>query len=80
MADRAAAEAEIRRAVEGLNRRLASYETIKRYAVLERDFTEETGELTPSLKVKRKAVFERYKDQIESLYAESAGTPAEASA
>jgi long-chain acyl-CoA synthetase len=80
VADRAAAEAEIRRAVEGLNRRLASYETIKRYAVLERDFTEETGELTPSLKVKRKAVFERYKDQIESLYAESAGTPAEASA
>ncbi len=59
-------------AVDELNRVLASHETIKRFAVLPADFTQESGELTPSLKVKRKVVVDRYRDQIERLYREEA--------
>ncbi len=50
------------------NRALASYETIKRFAILEEEFTQERGELTPTLKLKRKYVVEKYKDMIEGLY------------
>jgi long-chain acyl-CoA synthetase len=57
-------------AVDALNGELASHETIKRFAVLPADFTQESGELTPSLKVKRKVVVDRYGDQIERLYRE----------
>jgi long-chain acyl-CoA synthetase len=55
--------------VQGLNRDLASYEQIKRFALLPREFSIDTGELTPTLKVKRKVVEEKWKDLIEGLYA-----------
>jgi len=71
-ADRAGAEASVRAAVNRLNQKLASYETIKRFAILPRDLSEEAGELTPSLKVKRKVVSEHYKEEIASMYAEPA--------
>ncbi len=58
----------IRRAIADANAQLASFETIKNFAILESDFTVENGELTPSLKVKRKVVDERYRELIESLY------------
>lgn len=58
----------IRQAVAEANSHLAPFETIKNFAILEEDFTVENGELTPSLKVKRKVVEERYKDVLESLY------------
>ncbi|HUS66966.1 MAG TPA: long-chain fatty acid--CoA ligase [Kofleriaceae bacterium] len=67
--DRAGSEKSVADAVARLNQKLASYETIKRYKILERDFTEESGELTPSLKVKRKVVSERHRGEIEKLYA-----------
>jgi long-chain acyl-CoA synthetase len=70
--DRAGAEASVRAAVNQLNQKLASYETIKRFAILPRDLSEEAGELTPSLKVKRKVVSEHYKEEIASMYAEPA--------
>ena len=70
--DRAGAEAAVRQAVDRQNQKLASYETIKRFTVLPRDLSEEAGELTPSLKVKRKVVSDRYKQEIASMYAESA--------
>jgi long-chain acyl-CoA synthetase len=66
--DRAAAESVVADAVATLNKRLASYETIKRHKILDQDFTEESGELTPSLKVKRKVVSERHRAEIEKLY------------
>ncbi len=58
----------IRQAVADANANLASYESIKNFAILNRDFTIENGELTPSLKVKRKFVDAEFKDVIEKLY------------
>lgn len=60
--------AEIKSAIAALNRELAPWETIKDFAVLPQDFTEAAGEMTPSLKVKRKVVVDKYRDVIESLY------------
>jgi long-chain acyl-CoA synthetase len=51
-------------------RDLAQYETPKKFLVLPRDFTIDSGELTPKLSVRRKVVEAKYRDQIEALYAE----------
>jgi long-chain acyl-CoA synthetase len=59
---------EIQDGVDNLNKELASYETIKRFKILEHDFTIESGELTPSVKVKRKVINDRYKDVFDSFY------------
>jgi long-chain acyl-CoA synthetase len=56
--------------VDRLNRSLASYETIKKFAILERDFTVEDGEMTPSLKVRRKDVTRKYQSLLDSFYTE----------
>ncbi len=61
-------ESEVKRILEEKNRHLAKYETIKKFAIIEKDFSVEGGELTPSLKVKRKVVNERYKDILDSFY------------
>lgn len=58
----------IRNAVAQTNSQLASYETIKNFAILPNDFTVESGELTPSLKVKRKILDKKYESQIKALY------------
>jgi long-chain acyl-CoA synthetase len=54
--------------VTALNTTLASYETIKKFAILDEDFSLETGELTASLKVKRKVVEKQYSDILDSFY------------
>jgi long-subunit acyl-CoA synthetase (AMP-forming) len=56
--------------VRQINARLAPYETIKRWHVLPTEFSVETGELTPTLKIKRKVVSQRYAQEIEALYQE----------
>jgi long-chain acyl-CoA synthetase len=56
--------------IDALNRELSQYERIKRIALLPREFSVDSGELTPTLKVKRKVVEERWGKQIESLYRE----------
>jgi long-chain acyl-CoA synthetase len=56
------------RTVEEKNTQLQSYARIKRFKVLPADFTLDGGELTPTLKVKRRAVSQKYKDAIEELY------------
>ncbi len=61
--------AEIGRVVEDLNRELASYESIKMFALLDRDLSQEEGDLTPTLKVKRKFVEKKYKDRLDKFYA-----------
>jgi len=54
--------------VERINRRLSSPEQVKRFAILPRRLYQEDGEVTPTLKVKRKVVQEKYRELIESLY------------
>lgn len=54
--------------VKDVNQHLASYESIKYFRIVPRDFSQEGGELTPSLKVKRKFVSQKYADLIEEMY------------
>jgi long-chain acyl-CoA synthetase len=55
--------------VDELNSHLNRWETIKKWELLDHDLTVESGELTPSMKVKRNVVEENYKDRIGALYA-----------
>ncbi len=50
------------------NAQLERWETIKRFEVLTRELTVEEGEVTPSLKIRRKAVEKKYEDVLNSLY------------
>jgi len=59
---------QVQRIVDDKNEQLPSYARIKKVAVLPADLSEETGELTPTQKVKRKLVAEKYADLLESLY------------
>jgi long-chain acyl-CoA synthetase len=61
--------AEIERYVAKLNEQLNRWEQIKKFVVLERDLSIESGELTPSLKVKRRVVEDHYRDRLDALYA-----------
>jgi long-chain acyl-CoA synthetase len=55
--------------INELNADLAKYETIKKYKILEKDFSQEGGELTVSLKVKRNVVHAKYSAIIDEMYA-----------
>lgn len=57
-------------AIEGVNEKLAQFERIKKFHLLSREFTLDAGELTPTLKVKRRVIDSRYKAQIEGMYGE----------
>jgi long-chain acyl-CoA synthetase len=65
---------EIRREVEAVNAKLARIEQVKRFAVLDHDLSQANGELTPTLKVKRALVYDRYADVFAGLY-ENGGQP-----
>jgi long-chain acyl-CoA synthetase len=60
----------MQRQVDGLTPNLAKYERIKKVALLENEFTIEGGELTPTLKVKRRVIDQKYRDLIEGIYRE----------
>ena len=59
--------------IDDVNKQLASYESIKKFAILDHDFSVESGEMTPSLKVKRKVVNERYKAIFDGMYEGGSG-------
>lgn len=59
---------QIKKIIADVNAQLASHESIKNFAILTKDFTIEDGELTPSLKVKRKFCDQKYQSVIEQLY------------
>lgn len=67
-------QSEIRRRVEDIiadkNRDLASYESIKKFEIIPDDFSQEDGELTPTLKVKRQFVTQKYKALLDGMYDE----------
>jgi long-chain acyl-CoA synthetase len=54
--------------VQALNDKLPSYQTIKKFILLPGDFSVEGGELTPTMKLKRKVIYSKYQDRIERLY------------
>ncbi|MBA3736052.1 MAG: long-chain fatty acid--CoA ligase [Actinobacteria bacterium] len=62
------AEAQVQRVVDEVNRDLSRYEQVKRFTILPRDFTAEAGEVTPTLKLKRRVCQEHFADEIEALY------------
>jgi long-chain acyl-CoA synthetase len=55
--------------VEELNAKLNRWETIKKWELLDHDLSVESGELTPSMKVKRNVVEDNYKAKIDAFYA-----------
>lgn len=67
LADNDAARKAIRAEIDAVNKTLSNFEQVKRFAILDATFSVDTGELTPSLKVKRKVVQEKYADVIRTL-------------
>jgi long-chain acyl-CoA synthetase len=59
----------VQEVVDDVNRDRVRVEQIKRFAILARDFSQEEGELTPTLKLRRKIAHEHFADEIENLYA-----------
>ncbi|MGA9860373.1 MAG: long-chain fatty acid--CoA ligase, partial [Solirubrobacteraceae bacterium] len=64
---------EIQRDVDAVNAKLARIEQIKRFAILDHDLSQAGGELTPTLKVKRAVVYDKYAGLFSDLYGEVAG-------
>jgi long-chain acyl-CoA synthetase len=58
------------RRIAAINERLARYERIRRFRLLERDFTLEAGEITPTLKPRRRVIEEHHRALIEGMYIE----------
>jgi long-chain acyl-CoA synthetase len=63
-------KARIQASIDALNAKEPSYSTLKKFAIVAKDFTQETGELTPTLKVKRKVVTQKYQALLDSFYVE----------
>ena len=59
---------ELQAAVDEANKAVSRAESIRKFAILDTDFTEQSGHLTPSLKVKRAVVYKDFASQIEKLY------------
>jgi long-chain acyl-CoA synthetase len=62
------------RQIAARTQNLAKFEKIKRIALLDQELTVEGGEMTPTLKVKRRVVDQKYRDVIDRIYAEGKGS------
>ena len=58
--------------VKEVNAGLANFETIKRFRLVAEEWSQDTGELTPSMKLKRRVITERYSAVVAELYADEA--------
>jgi long-chain acyl-CoA synthetase len=63
-----AVRALVQQRLERVNGELAHHETLKKFAIMDRPLTIDAGLLTPTLKVRRKKVYEAFRDQFEALY------------
>lgn len=61
---------EVKKIIERKNRKLARFETIKNFVILDHDLSIEAGDLTPTMKVKRKEVFKKYGKLMDELYSD----------
>jgi long-chain acyl-CoA synthetase len=68
-------EARVQEIVDGVNAPLSRFEQIKRFAILPREFTAEQGEVTPTLKLKRRVCEEHFAGEIASLYDSAPAVP-----
>jgi long-chain acyl-CoA synthetase len=69
LADNADVKASVMAHVDQINERFARVEQVKKIRILPADLSQEGGELTPTMKVKRNVVADKYEDEVESLYA-----------
>src|SRR5215217_1940542 len=67
-ADDGAGEDEVQKAIDQANDDLAKIEQVKKFKILERELSQDEGELTPTLKLKREVVYENFSEEIDSLY------------
>ena len=67
-AEREGAEERIQEAVDTANAELSRYEQVKRFRILPRDFSADEGEITPTLKLKRRVVEQNFAAEIDELY------------
>ena len=58
----------VQKAIAKANRQLAEFERVRKFRILERDFSIESGELTPTMKVRRNRVLENYRGTVSELY------------
>jgi long-chain acyl-CoA synthetase len=65
-----AVEALVQQALDAVNEKVARVEQVKKFTILPHDITQETGELTPTLKVKRNVVYDKYASLFDAMYAE----------
>ena len=68
LVDRPEVQARYKETVKQVNRSLADYELLKRFTVVPDEWTVDTGELTPSMKLKRRVLMERYRDEIAAMF------------
>jgi long-chain acyl-CoA synthetase len=68
LAEEESVRAEVQKAIDEVNTLVGPVEQIKRFEILDHDLSQETGELTPTLKVKRNVVHEKYADLVDRIY------------
>ena len=59
-----------RKEVDSYNKYFGDYEKVKRFELVDREWTIDEGEITPSLKIRRKIIAEHFKELIDGMYAE----------
>ena len=69
LAESPAIQSEMRKVVTRVNKQLAPFEQIRKFKIIEREFSLEAGELTPTMKLRRAKVLENFKQQISEFYA-----------
>jgi long-chain acyl-CoA synthetase len=67
-ADDGAGEDDVQKAIDEANADLAKIEQVKKFKIIDRELSEDEGELTPTLKLKREKVYENFSDEIDALY------------
>ena len=59
---------DVQRAVKVINKQLASFEQIRKFKILDKEFSLESGELTPTMKIRRNRVLENYRAVVSEMY------------